>query len=86
MAFVLAEEYKGAQASYWKIFDACCNYVTSRTVVTLALYFSGESRAADVTNVVLYRPVDIEGVDMDREAMYTKIKQIEPFTSAVDLI
>ena len=74
MALFKEQNYKGIVANYWKIILCKYNAISKRTTVTVALYFSKETRDADVANRLEEKDFQFDG-EITLENAYSKIKE-----------
>ena len=74
MALQLTKQFKGIEANYWKIILCKYNAISKRTTITMALYFSKETRDSDVANRLEEKDFQFDG-EITLENAYSKIKE-----------
>ena len=74
MALQKEQIFKGVAANYWKIIICKYNAISKYTTVTLALYFSKETRDADVANRLEEKDFQFAG-ELTVEQAYGKITE-----------
>lgn len=76
MALQKDKDFKGVVANYWKIISCKYNAISKYTTVTMALYFSKETRDADVANRLPDADKDFQFVgELTVEQAYGKITE-----------
>lgn len=74
MALQKDKNFKGIVANYWKIIYSKYNAISKMTTVTMALYFSKETRDADITNRLEEKEFQFAG-ELTVEQCYGKITE-----------
>ena len=74
MAIQKEQKFKGIIANYWKIILCKYNAISKRTTVTMALYFSKETRDEDVANRLEEKELQFDE-EITLENAYSKIKE-----------
>lgn len=84
MAIKLATNFKGVNAEYWKILETKDTLLKGETEVILGLYLNAATRQLDVKNILDVRVVKLKAVDLARADIYSQIKLLDEFKTAVD--
>jgi hypothetical protein len=97
MALLLTRNYKGQDASYWRISSVTADCVKNHTTVSLCLYFTRDTRLANVDNHLTREVIILDGIDLTRAQMYLMLKEpimrtqddgsevnVNPFANAQD--
>ena len=76
MALEKDYDYLGKTANYWKITRIITDYVHSKTIVEVRLFWDKAARDADINNFLTYREIkEVSDIDLTTEKCYIEVKK-----------